>query len=49
MKTKIFLIAAILFGMGFSSANAQIKEHSQNQKHRIKQGVKSGELTKKGN
>ncbi len=47
MKTKFFLIAAILFGMDISSANAQLRKHSQHQKHRIRQGVKSGELTKK--
>ena len=49
MKTKFFLIAAILFGMGISSAHAQLRKHSQNQKHRIKQGVRSGELNQKGN
>ncbi len=43
---KLFITAAILFGMGISSADAQIKDHFQNQKDRIKQGVKSGELTK---
>ena len=47
MKTKFFLIAAILFGMDISSANAQFKKRSQNQKHRIRQGVRSGEITKK--
>ena len=47
MKTKFFLITAILFGMGISSVNAQLRKHSQNQKHRIKQGVRSGKLTKK--
>ncbi len=33
--------------MGISNANAQLRKHSQHQKLRIKQGVKSGELTKK--
>ena len=47
MKAKFFLIAAILFLMGISSADAQHRRHSQNQKHRIKQGIRSGELTRK--
>ena len=48
MKTKQFLLAAaILFGIGISSADAQVKHRAQNQKQRIKQGVKSGELTKR--
>ena len=46
MKTKFLLIALTLFGMGLSSANAQVKQKSHAQKHRIHQGVKSGELTK---
>lgn len=47
MKTKFFLVAIILFGMGISNANAQIRKHAHNQKHRIKHGVKNDELTKK--
>ncbi len=46
MKTKSFLIAVILFGMSVSNASAQHRKHSHHQKHRIKQGVKSGELKK---
>ncbi len=47
MKTgKLFLAGAIMFSMGISAADAQIKGHAQNQKERIKQGVKSGELTR---
>jgi hypothetical protein len=47
MKTsKLFFASAIIFSMGISAADAQIKDHAQNQKERIKQGVKSGELTK---
>ncbi|MEO6453856.1 MAG: hypothetical protein ABIN97_07295 [Ginsengibacter sp.] len=46
MKTKFLLIAAILFGMGMSNADAQVKQRSHAQKQRIHQGVKSGELTK---
>ena len=41
---KILLSGLILFVMAISSANAQVR-HSQ--KQRIKQGVKSGELTKR--
>ncbi|HEV8079306.1 MAG TPA: hypothetical protein VGP43_01235 [Chitinophagaceae bacterium] len=47
MKTvKILSMAAILFGFGITSADAQVKDNFQNQKERITQGVKSGELTK---
>ncbi len=46
-SVKFLSIAAILFGMSINSADAQVKHRAQNQKHRIKQGVKSGELTKK--
>ena len=41
---KFLLTLAILFGQGINSADAQVK-HTQ--KQRIKQGVKSGELTKR--
>jgi phosphodiesterase/alkaline phosphatase D-like protein len=47
MKAKLFLAAAIMFGMGISSASAQVKQRAQNQHQRIKQGVQSGELTKR--
>jgi hypothetical protein len=47
MKAKLFVAAAIMFGIGISSASAQIKQHAQNQRQRIKQGVQSGELTKR--
>jgi uncharacterized membrane protein YebE (DUF533 family) len=46
MKTT-FLAAAIVFGAIFNHADAQVKQHAKNEHHRIKQGVKSGELTKK--
>lgn len=46
MKTRFLLIASIAFAMGISNADAQIKQHSQHQKQRVKQGIKSGELTK---
>jgi uncharacterized membrane protein YebE (DUF533 family) len=47
MKATV-LTAAIVLGAIFNSADAQVvKQRAQNQHHRIKQGVKSGELTKK--
>jgi hypothetical protein len=46
MKTKV-LAAAIVLGAFFTSATAQtIKQKGKNERHRIAQGVKSGELTK---
>ena len=45
MKVKL-LIAGVMFVLSVSSANAQIRHRAVNQKHRIAQGVKSGELTK---
>lgn len=47
MKTKFLLIAAIALGLGINNANAQVKQQVKQQNHRIKTGVKSGELTKK--
>ena len=47
MKATV-LTAAIVLGAIFNSADAQaIKQHGKNQHHRIKQGVKSGELTRR--
>lgn len=45
MKTKLFLAAAILFA-GISNVSAQAHKIQKNERHRIKQGVRSGELTK---
>jgi len=45
MKATV-LAAAIVLGAIFNNADAQIKQHAKNQHQRIKQGVKSGELTK---
>ena len=45
MKLKI-AIAAIIMAFGINSANAQTHKTAQHQHQRIKQGVKSGELTK---
>lgn len=46
MKAKLFLAAAIMFSLGISSASAQVRQNAKNQHKRIKQGVRSGELTK---
>ena len=46
MKATV-LAAAILLGAIFSTADAQtVKQKGKNERHRISQGVKSGELTK---
>jgi len=46
MKT-IVLAVAILAGAVINSADAQtVRQHGKNQRHRIAQGVKSGELTR---
>jgi uncharacterized membrane protein YebE (DUF533 family) len=42
----VVLAATIILGAFLNSADAQIKPRAKNQHHRIKQGVKSGELTK---
>lgn len=46
MKATV-LASVILLGAIFSSADAQtVRQKSRNERHRIAQGVKSGELTK---
>jgi uncharacterized membrane protein YebE (DUF533 family) len=45
MKAKLLSTAAILFGIGINSASAQIRDNAQDQRQRIQQGVRSGELT----
>ena len=47
MKTT-FLAATIILGAFFSTASAQqnIKQKGRHERHRIAQGVRSGELTK---
>jgi hypothetical protein len=46
MKATV-LAAAIILGAMFTTANAQtIKQKGKHERHRIAQGVKSGELTK---
>lgn len=46
MKRKILVAAAILFTLSISNVDAQTRKHAKHQHTRIKQGVKSGELTK---
>lgn len=46
MKTKFLFITAIICALGMSTANAQIRNTAKHQHARIKQGVRSGELTK---
>ena len=46
MKTKL-IVTAIMLGAFFTTAHAQtIKQKNKNERHRITNGVKSGELTK---
>ena len=46
MKSKILSALAIVLVLSATSAEAQIKQRAKNQHHRIKQGVRSGEITK---
>src|SRR5437868_1038422 len=46
MKAKFLIAAALVLGVGVNSADAQIRHRAQNQHGRIRQGVKSGELTR---
>ncbi|MEO8567529.1 MAG: hypothetical protein ABI419_00290 [Ginsengibacter sp.] len=46
MKTKFFAVLAFLFCMGLSNVNAQSVKTPRHERQRIKQGVKSGELTR---
>lgn len=46
MKAKLFLTVIVGLSIGISNADAQIKHSTKYQRHRIHQGVKSGELTK---
>lgn len=45
MKTKI-LFSAIIMALAISSADAQTVARQKNQRQRIRQGVRSGELTR---
>jgi hypothetical protein len=44
MKAKFLWMIIVV--LGITSANAQIRHRAQNQHQRIRQGVKSGELTR---
>ncbi len=46
MNTKFLLATAIICAIGINTANAQVRKTARHQHTRIKQGVKSGELTK---
>jgi hypothetical protein len=46
MKVKFVAALLILMAIGISNADAQVKAREKNQRARIKQGIKSGELTK---
>ena len=46
MKVKLLAAAIITLALGVSTANAQVKQTAKNQRQRVRQGVKSGELTK---
>lgn len=46
MKAKLLIATALLFTISISSADAQIRKHERHQHTRIKEGVKSGELTR---
>ena len=46
MKTKLLLASVFVMAIVVSNANAQMVQRAKIQHHRIKQGVRSGELTK---
>lgn len=46
MKAKLLVMASVFLIAGSINANAQIIKHQKNQVHRVKNGVKSGEITK---
>ena len=46
MKTKFLIVAALVLGLGINNADAQIRHRAVNQHQSIRQGVKSGELTR---
>ncbi len=47
MKTKFFALLTILFCLGLGSVNAQTIKTPRHERQRIRQGAKSGELTKR--
>lgn len=46
MNSKFLFATAIICALGITTANAQVKQTAKHQHARIRQGVKSGELTK---
>jgi hypothetical protein len=46
MKAKFLTVAVFVLGLNIGNVDAQIRHRAQNQHHRIKQGVKSRELTR---
>ena len=46
MKAKFLIIALFALLFGVANADAQVRQRAIKQHHRIKQGVKSGELTR---
>ena len=46
MKAKFLTVAVFVLALNISRVDAQIRHRAYNQHHRIKQGVKSGELTR---
>ena len=46
MKTKFLAALAFLFFIGLSNVNAQTAKTPRHERQRIRQGVKSGELTR---
>jgi hypothetical protein len=46
MKTKFILAIILLFGVGVSSADAQISARGRHERARIGNGVRSGELSR---
>lgn len=46
MKTNFFAALAFLFFVGLTNVNAQTAKTPRHERQRIKQGVKSGELTR---
>lgn len=47
MKTTFLLAATIVLSFGINAANAQARCHSNQQHAQIRQGIRSGELTKR--
>ena len=46
MQTKFLLATALLFSLATTNADAQVRKTARHQHVRIKQGVRSGELTR---